>query len=719
MVRRQRAGRFAVATVALISILSVPVRGAETATEAEPPAPSEEQETKAQVFVTAPREQQLLQEAPYSAGVLGTDELRIDQPVRTVPESLKYQPGTLVQKTGHAQGSPYIRGFTGFRTLFLIDGIRLNNSVFRDGPNQYWNTVDAFGLSRIECVRGPFSVLYGSDAIGGTLNAVTRGVADIESGSNWDRQAYYRYASAEDSHIGRLESIGYLAEDLALSLGCTIKGFGDLEGGKEVGTQEKTGYDEQDWDVKLEFFPDEDTRLVLAHQGVDVEGAWRTHKTIYGIDWEGLKVGNELRRVLDQDRKLTYLQYHRHNIDSFCDEFQAGVSHHLQQEQRDRFRTGNRHDVQGFDVNTLGAFAQFKSPSDTGEWIYGTEYYRDWVSSFNHSYNTDGTLKKSAIQGPIADDATYDLVGVYVQDTIPVSEPMSLILGCRYDYTAVDANSVQDPNTGEQIKLADQWNAVTGSGRLLYHLDAEKRCNVFVGVSQGFRAPNLSDLTRLDSARTDEIETPSPGLDPEHFVSYEVGLKARTAGLSGQVALFHTDIRDMIVRTPTGVTIGEEHEVTKQNAGDGYVQGVEAEVRCGLGENVTAFGIFTWMDGKVETFPTSDPLLVEEPIDRLMPPTGRFGLRWDIDSAYWIEGACTVAAKADELSTRDASDTSRIPPGGTPGYTVYDVRVGCNVSSDLKLSAAVENIADEDYRIHGSGVNEPGRNIVLAAECRF
>ncbi len=83
-------------------------------------------------------------------------------------------PGVIVQKTGHGQGSPFLRGFTGFRTLLLIDGIRLNNSVFRDGPNQYWNTVDPFTIGQLEIIKGPSSVLFGSDAIGGTVNVVTR-----------------------------------------------------------------------------------------------------------------------------------------------------------------------------------------------------------------------------------------------------------------------------------------------------------------------------------------------------------------------------------------------------------------------------------------------------------------------------------------------------------------------------------------------------------------
>ncbi len=146
---------------------------------------------------------------------------------------------------------------------------------------------------------------------------------------------------------------------------------------------------------------------------------------------------------------------------------------------------------------------------------------------------------------------------------------------------------------------------------------------------------------------------------------------------------------------------------------------MEFDARCRVGEALTAFGVFTWMDGEVDTYPSSEAELATEVIDRLMPPTGKLGLRWDISERYWIEGACTVAGAADKLSTRDRSDTSRIPPGGTPGYTVYDVRAGWTPCGHMTLSVAVENLTDEDYRIHGSGLNEPGRNLVVSMQTTF
>ena len=107
--------------------------------------------------------------------------------MRTLPEAFRELPGVHVQKTSNGQGSPFIRGFTGFRTLALIDGVRFNNSTFREGPNQYWSNIDAMSLDHLELIPGQGSVLYGSDAIGGTMNVFTRdsGFLGAEAGKRF------------------------------------------------------------------------------------------------------------------------------------------------------------------------------------------------------------------------------------------------------------------------------------------------------------------------------------------------------------------------------------------------------------------------------------------------------------------------------------------------------------------------------------------------------
>ncbi len=671
------------------------------------------------VFVTATRMAETAPNVPYTVSAVTTSNLQVQQP-RTLPEALKETPSVMVQKTAQGQGSPFIRGFTGFRTLMLIDGIRLNNSTFRDGPNQYWNTVDIFSVDRLEVVKGPSSVLYGSDAIGGTVNAITTRRQEFGEGLDGGGRLFYRGATAEESHTVRAEASASLDDNVGILLGGTWKDYGNLHGGRDVGRQPKTGYDELDWDAKVEFKLQPDTTLVLAHQTVNQDDAWRTHRTIYGVPWEGTTIGTDKKLALDQHRDLTYLQLHELNMGSFVDELHAGVSHQFQQEREHRIRSNNLGQRQGVDVNTLGSFVQLQSPSPVGTWVYGVEYYHDWVDSFSGRYSTNDTLTGSDIQGPVADDSTYGLLGVFVQDSIPIGEHVEVILGGRFNYAAAEAGKVRDAVSGAQTNLSDSWTAWVGSGRVLWHMDDEDRWQTFAGVSQGFRAPNLSDLTRLDIAASGELETAAPDLKPEHYVSYELGLKSDWRSGSAQVSYYYTDIDGMIVRTPTGNIVSGATEVTKRNAGNGFIHGAELSAMQELHPWWTARATFTWMEGEVNGYPTSAPVRQREPASRLMPTTFQLALRTGPPSGkWWAEAHWTLADEQDQLSAADTRDTQRIPPGGTPGYSVYTLRAGWRAAKHFTLTAAVENLMDEDYRVHGSGLNEPGRNFVLSAEIRF
>ena len=672
-----------------------------------------------ETVVTATGDQEKSSEVPYTVNTVGPANLEMEQP-RTLPEALKQTPGVTVQKTAHGQGSPFIRGFTGFRTLMLIDGVRLNNSVFREGPNQYWNTVDIFSVDHLEVVKGPSSVLYGSDAVGGTVNAITVRREEFTDGFDWDRRLVVRGASAEDSLTTRAEVSASFKDNVGLIGGVTWKDYGDLRGGRDVGRQRKTGYAEMDWDAKLEYFLNPDAKLVLAHQSVQIDDAWRTHRTPFGLLWEGTTRGNDQRLIYDQHRELTYLQYHAENLSSFVEEIHASVSHHLQEEDEHRVRNTGLSQRQGFDVNTAGAFVQLHSPSPVGRWIYGVEFYRDWVESFSRRFNTNGALLGVDIQGPVADNATYDVAGAFVQDTIPLGERVEVTVGGRYTYAAADAGQVRDPVTGLATSMSDHWDALTGSGRVVYQIDEREHWHAFAGVSQGFRAPNLSDLTRFDIAASGELETAAPNLDPEYFVSYEAGIKASYARGSAQAAYFYTVIDGMIVRAPTGNVVNGANEVTKRNSGNGFIHGVELSGELELHRQVRTRAAFTWMEGEADQFPTSAPTKEKEPVSRLMPTTFQLGLLWEHPSGkYWAEALSTIAAEQDRLSSADERDTQRIPPGGTPGYSVYTLRAGWRPCRNVSFTAAVENLTDEDYRIHGSGLNEPGRNFVLGMDVRF
>ena len=673
------------------------------------------------IVVTPSRAPTALTSVPATTYRIDATDAVQSKGVRTTPDALQGVPSVMVQKTSYGQGSPFLRGFTGFRTLCLVDGVRLNNSVFRDGPNQYWNTVDPLSVRDYELVMGPGSVLYGSDAIGGVLNALTVAPAAWDGEPDLQGRLLYRGATADESSSGRIEVGGNLNEHLAGLFGLSAKTFGDLHGGDEIGKQEETGYDEFDVDGKLLYRFNKDSVLTLAHQTVDQNDAWRTHRTIYGIDWEGLALGDDKIHTYDQHRDLTYLRYQADDRAGFIQAMEVTVSRQLQSEDLYRVKKDDKSDKQGFDVETLGVAAQFATDSKIGKWVYGAEFYRDDVNSYLRKYRADGSLEKTEVQGPVADDATYDSLGVYLQNTFSLfGEHLDVTPGIRYNNAQADAEKVKDPITGSTVSLDDEWNAVVASLRLLCPLSEDRSHVVFASAAQGFRAPNLSDLTRLDTARSGELETPSTDLDPEEFVAYEVGIRSVTRKLVSQLSYYYTTIDRMILRTPTGRVIDDSLEVTKRNSGDGYIQGLELSGRLLFTEQWSAWAALTWMEGKVDSYPTSTTEAEEDYVSRIMPLTAQAGVRWQSEQEkLWTEFVADLADKADKLSADDERDTQRIPPGGTPGYAVFALRAGSHITRDLDLSLSLENILDRDYRIHGSGVNEPGRNLVFTASYAF
>ncbi len=676
------------------------------------------------IVVTATRIEEEQFYVPYVTESLSADSLTTRKAFRTLPEALREVPGVMVQKTGYGQGSPFIRGFTGFRTLLLIDGIRLNNAVFREGPNQYWNTVDPLSIERVEVVKGPSSVLYGSDAVGGTVNLLTRGRSPrllSDHGSNrfdWSARTYYRFASAEDSHVARAELSGEFAPRAGVLGGLSYKDFGELSGGRDTGELPNTEYDELDGDVKGIFRLSPELDLVLAFQSVHQENVPRTHSTVFSKSFRGTTVGTDLKRDLDQRRQLGYGQIHwTPEQDSWLSQLSFSVSYHLHEEEEQRIRSNLRERRQGVDDGQFGTWLRLESPSPIGTLSYGIEYYHDEVESHFREYNDDGSLRTVRPRGPVADDASYDLLGFYLQDRFQPVDRLEVILGGRVTYAHAEADDVDpDPLTAPNFgSLSEDFFGVVGSARVLYEVVEE--WNLFGGVSQGFRAPNLSDLTRFDVSRSGEVETPAPDLDEEEFVSFEVGSKVlfEDLGLHAYASYHYTIIDGMIVRFPTGNTIDGDPEVTKDNVGDGFVHGVELGLAWNFYEGFTAFGNFAWIEGEAENFVGGTKK--DEPLSRLQPATAILGVRWDSpEKKYWVEASATMADDQDRLSARDKADTQRIPPRGTPGYTVYSLRGGAEVREGITVFCAIENITDVDYRIHGSGQNEPGTNVVLGVD---
>jgi hemoglobin/transferrin/lactoferrin receptor protein len=655
--------------------------------------------------VTAARHEQSHFDSPRSLSVVTAEEIA-RKGCRSVPEALGEVAGVLVQETNYAAGSPVIRGMIGNRILILVDGVRVNNALFRLGPNQYLNTMDINQVERIEVIRGPGSVLYGSDALGGIIHIITKSSTSNGKRGPIHSRLYSRFSSA-DRGVSTRADVSVNAGRVGLFGGVSARGFGDVDAGGIYGRQPWTDYHEWDGDLKASVRLANNARLVAAVQHVWQDGASRP---------DVLKAGAELEyRWTPERRELGYLQLQAEKPLRMVDSLQLTFSRQVQFERVNRMLAAAPSVRQTYEdeVGSWGGQLQLASSLGSRQLLtYGVELYRDLVSSRRNDANLSTGAVKAA-QASFADGASLLSTAAYLQDEVKLSTRLNLILGLRYSRFDLEA-TVTNPATGT-IEIDNRPDALTGSGYLAWNLTPPLQ--VFGGVAQGFRAPGVEDTTVLRQSGS-RFDMPSPGVHPEKSLNYEVGLKLRKRQLSGTLSYFYSDYRDLIDRAP-GLFLGlpyvdlngngakdasEPLVYYRANVGKARVQGFALELESRLSNEWAVYGNVAWTRG--------DDLTAKTSLSRIPPVKGLAGVRWVPTTKLWAEAYAILAAAQHRLSAGDIAD-QRIGAGGTPGFATLNLRGGLQMGETLNLTLGLENLTDKAYRWHGSGVMAPGRNLVL------
>ena len=650
--------------------------------------------------------------APYSIDLLPGLSIE-ERQSRTLPDALKETPGVTVQKTAAGHGSPFIRGFTGFRNVLLIDGIRLNHAGFRDGPNQYWNTVDAFTIDRLEVLRGPASVLYGSDAIGGTVYIHTRGVDKFPDTWEIGARAHGRFSSAERSYTERLE-LTAAGPSAGLLAGVTVRDYNDAIGGRHTGEQPNTGYDEYDVDTKVVLNLGAKETLTLAAHLARQDEVPRTHRTIFAKEWHGTVAGTDRRLDFDQERDLAYIQYRATELGGLVDSLHVSASLHRHFEDSNRLTSALAKEYREFEVTAPGFFIHAGKETSAGFFTAGLEITRDIVESDGFNRTAAG-VQTDFERGELAGEASVDLVGIFVQDEIKLGG-VDLTLGARWTMERIDAEDVDPSGLGgpNLDDFDESYSALVGSARFIWH--ASDDVKVLGGISQGFRAPNLDDTTAVRLVLSGQTDFPNPDVDPEKSINFELGARARWGKFQAQAVGFYTILDDFIARVPAPSI--SPTAFTKENFSDGWVKGVETSVAWEVAGPWSVRFDATWSIGNLDALVGTETK--ERPMGKMNPATAHLAVRWREESkGPWIEGLVSAIRQQHRLSPSDETDTQRIPPGGSPGYSVVTVRGCIPICEKATLTLAVENLADRDYRFHGSGTNEPGTNFIASLDVRF
>lgn len=676
------------------------------------------QDSLPELIVTASRTSEVAEKSPYSSQILTSQDL-LDQATRTLPQAFLDTPGVLIQQTTPGHGSPYIRGFNGRQTLLLQDGIRLNNSTWRGGPVQYWNTVDSQAIDRVELIKSQGSVLYGTDAIGGTVSTFTKssGFRD-EDGYFSNGAAYYRFDTNSQSNLGRIEQRFGIGGKWGIMLGISAKDVGDIED-TALGRMVGTGYSEESLDFKFEYALSDSQTLTFAHSYLDQDDINRWHNTTANQGWihgsSFTTAGSDFQRTYDQERSLTYAKFKDSSANAaWINHWQFITSFQRTYDSEFRERSNGRIDHKSLDLDTYGFSFQAESPWANGKLIWGSEYYQDVVNSEGFR---NGLAHPS--NRPIADDSNYHSLGIFTNYVRNLNERFSYQTGARFSYTAAQWDGYRPEDA-----IADQggdgsWTNLSLSLRGNY--TTTDNWSIYGGLSQAFRAPNLDDLTGAQFALNGLNSSGSPDVEPEHFLTAELGARFNNNSLSYGVTGYYTTIDDAIVRirerAPVGTEILSDLPLVTVNGGDGYLYGFEAEAAWNFHPDWQLSGNVAWQDGNIEQASYVSGAVGEDTIRRLHPLTTFATLKWTHpDQQFWIAGRIQAASNQNNLSALADSDTQRIPVNGTPSHLITSIFTGWQASEDIQLNFVLENLTDEDYRIHGSGQNMPGRNFTMSVK---
>lgn len=637
-----------------------------------------------EVMVTATRTKQNTLNTPYSVTRINLGEVERFQP-RTSPEALVGAMGVFVQKTNHGGGSPFVRSLTGNQNLLMIDGIRLNNATYRYGPNQYFNTIDLFSVGAIEVARGTGSVQYGSDAMGGVIQVFTKDPSFSEK-SKWSGNIVGRVLSNNVEYTGRAELM-YQSNKTAFQVGYTSRKFGDLPGGDSTGIQSPSGYKEHAIDFKFKWQLNQQWMLTAMHQQNQQKNVPLYHR---------VALENFAYYLFDpQIRNLSYLRLEGNSNHKLISKMNFTASLQHNREKRRYQRNGNINRFEEEDrVRTFGLTADMFSVFTTN-WTAnsGIEYYADWV----HSNKQQITLSNNAVlnqRGLYPDGASMGNFSLYSMHHFALGN-FHIEAGLRYNTLNIKVDTaIVKPSS------------LVFNGAVSYRLS--KQQSIYASYSSGYRAPNIDDMGTLGLVDF-RYEIPAYGLRPEKTMNTEFGYKVQAKQLQASVAFYYMHLTNLINRVQLpGQQINGYNVYIKENNQESFIRGLEYsfQYQWKNGWSLHSNGAYSFGQNTTRA----------EPMRRIPPFHGRTYLQWKPGKMmYMIE--YLYAGSQNRLAQGDKDD-NRIPKGGTPGWNILNMHASIDFNT-VVLRTGVANIFNQDYRMHGSGINGLGRNLYISAQFRF
>ena len=626
-------------------------------------------------------------------------QLQVSIP-QVLTDALRGVRDVALQTTTPGQGSPFIRGLTGSGVLNLVDGMRLNNAIYRSAPTPYLALVEPRLIERIEIVRGPASVRHGSDAMGGVIQLHTRR-PEFE-GKEWETRSLVQgiFNSADLARGIRVELEGG-NQKIGLRGGFSGLETGNLEGGGDTGRQIPSAYSTLGGDFSLDWKPTSSRTFSVDVQYAEQPKSPRYDEMSAGFDQPHPSSSEFYYEPLS--RLFTRIALKEERPTPYFDSLGLNIA--FQKIRDDRRTRAYQSDIEIREQNTselLGITLRADKDFEIGFQIHwGVDAYLDWVSSARQKQNLQaGTSLDAPSRFP--NGSSMHSYGAFADISLAILPSLTLDGGLRYSYIDTEIAATASTPQGRS-----QLNDLTGSIGLLF--EPWVNTEFIASFRRGFRAPNIFDLGTLGPRPGNRYNQPSNDLTPEIIYTTDFGF--RHLGEIAQTEIFfyysHYDNKiesiDTNQKTPDGRDI-----VQSANTAEVRITGIEAFERIRLNESVALEFSFFWTWGEESLLSGGF-----ESADRIPPLQGRLGFPWQASDRLWIEPFMRFAASQPRLSARDQRDP-RINPLGSPSWATFNIQGHYRWDDQMSFSAELRNLTNASYREHGSGIQAQGIGLAFS-----
>lgn len=671
---------------------------------------------------------------------------------QTSADVLQHSGKVFVQKSQLGGGSPMIRGFSTNRLLLSVDGVRMNNAIFRGGNIQNVISVDPYTIKNTEIIFGPGSVIYGSDAIGGVMNFYTKKAVLAHTDSlSLSGNANYRFSSANTENTFHFDfNLG--KKEWALLTSASYNNFNDLKMGTHgpdsylrnvyvtrsngvdmlvvndnPKNQVLVGYDQINLMQKIAYKPNNNWNYNLGLHYSRTSDYARYDRLIRPTsDESGLRyaewyygpqkwfMGN-----MQIDKKGNGKFYDRLQITAAYQRFEESRHHRAFQEPI-LFSTKEQ-------VNAISANIDFENKKIGNLRLhYGGEYIFNKVYSNGSQRNIETNVKSDA-WSRYPDGSTWQTMAGYINGEYKAKPNFSVLSGLRYSHVWIDAifDKTFYPFPFDDANLST--GALTGSVGFSWFPKANLQ--ITWNGSTGFRAPNIDDVGKIFDSEPGSVVVPNPNLEPEYAYNVELGIRRNFKDkvvLKG--ATFYTYLVDALVRRDyqfngqSQMEYGGELSNVQaiQNAAKAYVYGFEFGLEAFLTDNISISSNLTLTEGIEEESDGTD-----SPVRHVAPTFGDFHIIWKNQKLWtdlFLNYNGEIAYHNLASSERNKNYIYAVDSNGnpySPSWHTLNLRSQYAISNALKVSFSLENMTDQRYRSYSSGIVAPGLNLIFGAGYRF